>query len=601
MGVDVREQVLTDVVVKNGREKPREVKVGFEKNMPFAGPLTSALKIEWDKSQELGWQIISIGGKRSKYYHFVIRDKKTGKKYMPYVEAEDENGEKKRIYLDFRNMLFNPDFMRGKVIEIFFVYDHRDIDNTIKTRYDGVHASFQLDEFTGADMNYSELAKMMRRHYLGDVKEDYQFLFLQLRAKALADAARKPLAPSPVFSFDGFAFSFSFPAGLAREETPAIVPERIFSTPEPVMMLESQSWFDAVAGERVVQQSVPTLLAQMPVLAESLAVSEFPVMMAAKARDVKAGKDARAQKIAVQAEAPIAMQAAGKFATENSFEKNTEWKMEDCNKGSKKEETRPSFKEETSESSSKSARKKSPAKPIPFSALTGFKAVIFDLDGVIVDSEMVHPRTFERALAKYGIKIDNAHWKRAYTGIGSYAIFEDIVKKYKIKEDARELVKKRNEIYLAEIRKNKLPVVAGFAEVHKLLAENAVLEAVASGGHTNHVEESLRSAGLKNMPFVAIEQVKRGKPAPEIFLKAAKRIRVRPSECIVFEDSLSGVEAASRAGMPCVALSTTMKERELRGRAALVVRNFKSKKLKRLLGILLARRKPAASGRRKGK
>ena len=238
----------------------------------------------------------------------------------------------------------------------------------------------------------------------------------------------------------------------------------------------------------------------------------------------------------------------------------------------------------------KGARKKAHSKPVPFSALKNFKAVIFDLDGVIVDSEMVHPRTFEMALAKYGIRIDNAHWKRAYTGIGSYAIFDDIVKKYKLKEDARELVKKRNDIYMKEIRKNRLPMIAGFAEIHKLLLENGVKEAVASGGHINHVEESMRSAGLTNVPFVAIEQVKKGKPAPEIFLKAAKRIRVKPSECVVFEDSLSGIEAAARAGMPCVALSTTMKARELSGRAALVIRDYRSKKLKRLLAILLGKR-----------
>ena len=238
----------------------------------------------------------------------------------------------------------------------------------------------------------------------------------------------------------------------------------------------------------------------------------------------------------------------------------------------------------------KGARKKAHSKPVPFSALKNFKAVIFDLDGVIVDSEMVHPRTFEMALAKYGIRIDNAHWKRAYTGIGSYAIFDDIVKKYKLKEDARELVKKRNGIYMKEIRKNRLPMIAGFAEIHKLLLENGVKEAVASGGHINHVEESMRSAGLTNVPFVAIEQVKKGKPAPEIFLKAAKRIRVKPSECVVFEDSLSGIEAAARAGMPCVALSTTMKARELSGRAALVIRDYRSKKLKRLLAILLGKR-----------
>ena len=238
--------------------------------------------------------------------------------------------------------------------------------------------------------------------------------------------------------------------------------------------------------------------------------------------------------------------------------------------------------------------------PVPFSALSSFKAVIFDLDGVIVDSEKVHPRTFERALAKYGVKIDSAHWKRAYTGIGSYAIFDDLVKKYGIKEDARELVKKRNEIYLDEIQRNKLPIIEGFAEVHLMLMENGVKEAVASGGHTNHVEESLRSVGLKNMPFVAIEQVLHGKPAPEIFLRAAKMLGVKPVECIVFEDSLSGMDAAARAGMPCVALSTTMNTRELRGKAAIIVKNYKSEKLKKIFARLIATRRDArTTGKRK--
>jgi len=75
---------------------------------------------------------------------------------------------------------------------------------------------------------------------------------------------------------------------------------------------------------------------------------------------------------------------------------------------------------------------------------------------------------------------------------------------------------------------------------------------------------------------------------------------VKPTECIVFEDSLSGMEASARAGMPCVALSTTMDPRELRGRAALIVKNYKSKKLKKLLALLLATKRDAhAAGKRK--
>jgi beta-phosphoglucomutase-like phosphatase (HAD superfamily) len=116
---------------------------------------------------------------------------------------------------------------------------------------------------------------------------------------------------------------------------------------------------------------------------------------------------------------------------------------------------------------------------------------------------------------------------------------------------------------------------------------NGIGVAVASGGHANHVKESLGSVGMARVPFVAIENVKHGKPSPEIFLLAAKRLGVKPSECIVFEDSLAGMEAASRAGMPCVALCTTLPRHELAGRAGLIIRNFKSASLGRLVASLL--------------
>jgi len=590
------------VCLPNGKSETRRVK--FDRQDQLLAFFEKAFSVEF-KNHELGKQVDIVEGQRSSYYHFAFVDRRTGKRYLPYTEKDG-----KRVYLDLRHVLATKEFAQNMAVEVFLVFDHREPEGTLTTRYDGLHAAFQLDEFTSADLRMADIGRMMRKYYLGSMGEECRFHYLQWRTFA-DSAGKKPAIPSPVFSFDGFAFSFSLPASAARDEAPVAVPERIFGAPEPEMVLESQSWFDAVNGERVVQQSVPAILAQMPVLAESLAIEEH------KTTEMKAIIETAPSTIKLPARLENGYAAKLKkeepAATGNALEaKHGEQRNNDCCRGSKfnrnedfgrgkkiGKNSPESRLDESSDSSGRGSRKKAPTKPVPFSALSSFKAVIFDLDGVIVDSEMVHPRTFERALDKYGVKIDNAHWKRVYTGIGSYAIFEDLVKKYKIKEDARELVKKRNDIYMKEIRKNKLPVTEGFAEVHKLLAQSGVKEIVASGGHINHVEESLRSSGLKNMPFVAIEQVRRGKPAPEIFLRAAKRLRVKPSECIVFEDALSGVEAAAAAGMPCVALSTTMPEKELRGKATLIVRNFKSKKLKRLLAILLARR-GKASGRKKG-
>ena len=591
------EQFLTEAIVKNGSGSPKAVRIGFEKNKPLVEALTDALKIKWDMRHELGWVMREVGGRRSNYYHFLITDKKTGKKYMPYVEVEDGEGEKKRVYLDLRNMLFNPDFMRDKVIEIFLVYDHRDIEGTIKTRYDGVHASFQLDEFTGADAGMSDFAKVMRKHYMESMQADYQFLFLQLRARTLADAAGKKSILSPVFTFGGFAFALPAPERNIMREAQSVAPIDALSVPTAT----GSAWPETEACVGVAAEEAPAPIACVPVPsngnAQATPAEVHPPVRQDAIAWLSAASIMRGRQQVKQAKTGCGAgtnHAKGKASTPSQERAGHENK-----KTVKKERRKNETARDDGRKNDGGGRTEKTA-PVPFSALTDFKAVIFDLDGVIVDSEMVHPRTFERALEKYGVKIDNAHWKRAYTGIGSYAIFDDLVKKYSIREDARELVKRRNAIYLAEIKKNRLPVIEGFKEFRRALAQNGIREAVASGGHTNHVRESLRSAGMGKTKFISIEMVRKGKPSPEIFLRAARRIRAKPSECIVFEDSLSGVEAAARAGMPCVALSTTMTARELRGRAALIVKNYKSKKLKGLLALLLARKKAArASGRRR--
>lgn len=253
------------------------------------------------------------------------------------------------------------------------------------------------------------------------------------------------------------------------------------------------------------------------------------------------------------------------------------------------------------ESSAPRKRKRNNAPgPVPFSAISTFKAAIFDLDGVVMDSQPLHLKTFNKALEPLGVRIDNRAWKEKYPGVGSYAVFEDVFSRNGINASVKNYVERRAGIYYDELKKARVPEIAGFGAFRQELEANGIGVAVASGGHTNHVRESLRSAGLGKVPFVAIEQVKRGKPAPEIFLKTAKRLRVKPSECIVFEDALSGMQAAAAAGMPCVALATTLPESKLRGKAALVVMDFRDRKLKRLLAVLLAKRGKGGKGRKGG-
>ncbi|MFA6490101.1 MAG: HAD family phosphatase [Candidatus Micrarchaeia archaeon] len=243
--------------------------------------------------------------------------------------------------------------------------------------------------------------------------------------------------------------------------------------------------------------------------------------------------------------------------------------------------------EESSDEQSKGRGKK--LKPIPLSSLADFKAVIFDLDGVVVDSEAAHLRSFNQLLAQFGVKITEKMWRENYTGVGSLAILKDVFAKNGIKEDVGAWMAKRAEIYHDVVVKTGLKEIAGFSQFFKLLEQNGIKAAVASGGHRPHILASMMSIGMPRVEFVGLEDVKNAKPAPETFLLAANKLGVSPSQCVVFEDSFAGMKAAASAGMPCIALSTTLPASAIKGKAALVVNNFASPALRREIKKLIAK------------
>ncbi|MEM4348475.1 MAG: HAD family phosphatase [Candidatus Anstonellaceae archaeon] len=214
------------------------------------------------------------------------------------------------------------------------------------------------------------------------------------------------------------------------------------------------------------------------------------------------------------------------------------------------------------------------------------KAVIFDLDGVVVDSEKAHLKSFNQFLSQFGIKISQERWRKYYTGIGSVKIFEDICKRHRLKQDIKKLVQKRAKIYYGYIKKYGLPAIRGFKEFHSFLEKHKIKMIVASGGHRQHIKASLASIGLARMKFVGLEDVVHPKPNPEIFLLAAKKLKVIPQECLVIEDSLSGIKAAKAAGMRVIALSTTLPSAQLKGKADAVFKDFRSKSLRKLILLL---------------
>jgi len=181
-------------------------------------------------------------------------------------------------------------------------------------------------------------------------------------------------------------------------------------------------------------------------------------------------------------------------------------------------------------------------------------AVLFDLDGTVIDSEPNYYLADKKLLERYGIPF-TVEDKKKYIGGGNLDQMVDLKKRFSLPESAEELAAIKNTIYLeiAEHRTLVYPEMILF--LNKVRTMN-IPTAIASGSSPLIISRILSSLGLDKSfdTLVSAEEVAHGKPAPDIFLEAAHRLGVNPLECLVMEDSQYGVESAKTAGMICAAI-----------------------------------------------
>jgi beta-phosphoglucomutase family hydrolase len=179
-------------------------------------------------------------------------------------------------------------------------------------------------------------------------------------------------------------------------------------------------------------------------------------------------------------------------------------------------------------------------------------AVIFDLDGTIIDSEPNYYEADRKVLADHGIPY-TMKMKEKYVGMGNRAMMEDLHRQYQFEASVDELLLQKNKYY-QEIARGNTVVYPEMGRFLEILRQQRYPMALASGSSPEIIEMVLDITGLSRHFEVVIsaEEVPRGKPAPDIFLEAAARLQVSPEDCLVVEDSQYGVEAAHRAGMYCI-------------------------------------------------
>ncbi|MFG2193964.1 HAD family hydrolase [Streptomyces sp. NPDC048639] len=182
-------------------------------------------------------------------------------------------------------------------------------------------------------------------------------------------------------------------------------------------------------------------------------------------------------------------------------------------------------------------------------------SVIFDLDGTLVDSEPNYYEAGRRLLAEYGVTGFTWEEHTRFIGIGTRETLEVLSREHGIDAPVEALLQGKNRHYLAlaSASTEAFPRMRTFADA---LHTAGVRTAVASGSSRAAIEAVLGATGLAPLmdTVVSAEEVARGKPEPDVFLEAARRLGADPSGCVVVEDAPPGAEAAHRAGMRCIAV-----------------------------------------------
>lgn len=200
----------------------------------------------------------------------------------------------------------------------------------------------------------------------------------------------------------------------------------------------------------------------------------------------------------------------------------------------------------------------STAMKIQANPLTDVAGFIFDMDDLLIESKTIWRRSLTRLLEDVGVpgsSLEAVH----YRGLSAADTTDLMLRVFEIESDSNRFYQSFVDRLLSDLREH--PLVPHAGAVHAVeTASHATPVAVASGSPLAVIHSVLSQLGLDTCVDIVVsaEEVSVGKPDPAIFIEAARRIDVAPQECVVFEDSLVGVQAAVSAGTTCIAVPSEM-------------------------------------------
>lgn len=209
------------------------------------------------------------------------------------------------------------------------------------------------------------------------------------------------------------------------------------------------------------------------------------------------------------------------------------------------------------------------------SILSDKKAIIFDMDGVIIDNVTYHIKALQQFLKQFGKDVTEEEFQNDYNG----RTIQEVILGLKPNADHEEVMRlseEKEKIY-RDLYQDFLAPTPGLMEFLSAAKKAGLKMAVATSAITANADFTLDGLNIRNYFDAVIDStmVTKGKPDPQIYLKAADELNISPENCVVLEDALAGIESAKRAGMDVIGLYTSLKKEELPDGLLLKIKDFR--------------------------
>jgi len=203
------------------------------------------------------------------------------------------------------------------------------------------------------------------------------------------------------------------------------------------------------------------------------------------------------------------------------------------------------------------------------------QAVIFDMDGVLIDSEPIHYATDKILLEELNISVPDNYLDK-FVGTTNPFMWSQILKEFRINKDLQEILDKQLALKIKILEEGNYHPISGIIELLISNKKHNTAMAVASSSSILFIKAVLTKLKIDKYfkLYVSGEEVKKSKPEPDIFLKTAEMLQIHPTECIVIEDSENGVIAAKKARMKCIGYINPNSGNQDLSEATIVINDF---------------------------